>query len=201
MCRWFEGNLVSYISSPILLAFFRCLLSLLLILSRFSASLLLKKCFKNSLGYLQSGLYSHPTVCCHVTAVRSCSGYWWFALGFPFHSAANPCELSVLWLETLPLLLKNKIMFPVCHLCMRLQHFQLGWAWASQELLLSEWQLWRLANVSPSQWSEHLWLAPWVPAVKFKARENVPATWQTSSGDRHTGICIWFYNQYELTMI
>ena len=52
------------------------------------------KCFKNSLGYLQSGLYSHPTVCCHITAVRTCSSYWWFALGFPFHGAINPVGIK-----------------------------------------------------------------------------------------------------------
>lgn len=207
MCRWFKDNLLQdHLFPPLLLPFSRCplLLLLLLILSRLSSSLFLEKCFKNSLGYLQSGLYSHPTVSCHITAVRSCSGYRWFALGFPIHTAANPMGVEHAVVGDLsPYYQKIKpVKFPVCYLCVWLQHFQLGWAWASWELLLSGQQLWRLANVTPAN-EVNICFAPaniWVPAVKCKARKNVPATSQTSPGDGHAGIWMWVYNQQELTM-
>lgn len=139
-----------------------------------------KMWFKNSLGYLQSGLHSHPTVCCHITAVGSCSAYWWFALEFPFHSAANPLEVKDAVVGDFSLYYNriNKVSYlsPVW-----LQEFQLGWAWVTQEVLILGWQLWRLAGVvslasGANICSSHCWDPAPPPAVKGRVRGSAPTT-------------------------
>lgn len=139
-----------------------------------------KMWFKNSLGYLQSGLHNHPTMCCHITAVGSCSAYWWFALEFPFHSAANPLEVKDAVVGDFSLYYNriNKVSYlsPVW-----LQEFQLGWAWVTQEVLILGWQLWRLAGVvslasGANICSSHCWDPAPPPAVKGRVRGSAPTT-------------------------
>lgn len=180
----------------LLLPFFRCPLPQLWILSRYSKSSFLKKmCFKNSLGYLQSGLCSHPTMCCHITAIDSCSACWWLGLGFPFHSAANPLEVKHAVVGDLSLYYKK--INNVSHLPpVWLQQFQLGWAWVRREVLLLGWQLWRLAGVvSPANGahicSSHCGDPAPSPAVKCRVRGSAPATGHTPPGDGQAGICVW----------